>query len=741
MDTMDGFIVHCDRHWIDDQVMGPITFACHDNKYSKLLETICDRIGVSKDRFRISLTSEILTPKGSCKLSIMSDSDVSCLLCHKQSSWSEITVEVVERCVPPKATENAFETPMKRSMPSACKPSCNSESLMSTPYLRSVSGSNQPFRPVDNQPTPGLTAGGVDHGTPASTTKHAKVEVDDCDSSETSDTEDDHECGSDGESSTDCRETEINGAPNSSTPSMTTRWTIPGSELYSIQPIRAKELFEDNGDFSEIFEGQMFKDKKTMKGALGFNSFQKRFHYRVRRSNHTRFVAICKKRDCEWVFRAGKSRKGTYWNVKSVGSEHTCGDNGNYNADFHRVSSHVIGQLYAKQVADPGRIIRPKDIMSDMRDKHGINLTYNKAYRSKDRALESVFGDPWESFKMLPAYFHMLEKSNPGTKTKIATGRNNRFKYGFMALGACIEGFNTVIRPVIAVDATHLKSKTGGVLLVAVCKDGNEMIYPLAFGFANSECSKSWTWFLKQLHDVILHPELVMIVSDRHTGISNGMRAIFPNAAHGFCAYHLAKNLKQHCRKRGDVINLYYKATYSYLVEDFDRSMASLKSIHPKVYDELLEVGIQKFSRVHSPRKRYHMMTTNIAESMNSALLAIRKLPITSIAEFIRDLLQRWFHDRRSNARETPTFLTNDADQHIKDRVLASQRCQVHPIDFSRFKVQDQWKGAIVDLEQRSCSCREWDLDELPCTHAMAVATYAYIMFIYILITTITFND
>ncbi|KAK0595973.1 hypothetical protein LWI29_011581 [Acer saccharum] len=124
------------------------------------------------------------------------------------------------------------------------------------------------------------------------------------------------------------------------------------------------------------------------------------------------------------------------------------------------------------------------------------------------------------------------------------------------------EGFNTVIRPVIAVDATHLKSKTKGVLLVAVCKDGNEMIYPLAFGFANSECSKSWTWFLKQLHDVILHPELVLIVSDRHTGISNGMRAIFPNSAHVLCAYHLANNLKQHCRKRGDVIYHYYRAAY-----------------------------------------------------------------------------------------------------------------------------------------------------------------------------------
>ncbi|KAK3226168.1 hypothetical protein Dsin_006030 [Dipteronia sinensis] len=112
-----------------------------------------------------------------------------------------------------------------------------------------------------------------------------------------------------------------------------------------------------------------------------------------------------------------------------------------------------------------------------------------------------------------------------------------------------MKGFNTVIRLVIAVDATHLKSKTKGDLLVAVCKNGNEMIYPLAFGFANFKNIKSWTWFLTQLREVILHPELVMIVSDRHTGISNGMRAKFADAAHGVCAYHLAKNLKQHCRK------------------------------------------------------------------------------------------------------------------------------------------------------------------------------------------------
>ncbi|KAK2642334.1 hypothetical protein Ddye_024097 [Dipteronia dyeriana] len=108
----------------------------------------------------------------------------------------------------------------------------------------------------------------------------------------------------------------------------------------------------------------------------------------------------------------------------------------------------------------------------------------------------------------------MLEQSNPETITKIETDSPNRFTYGFMALGACVEGFNTVIRSVITIDATHLKVKTLGVLLVSVCKDGNEMIYPLAFGFINYECTKSRTWFLKRLREVILYPEHMMIVSD-----------------------------------------------------------------------------------------------------------------------------------------------------------------------------------------------------------------------------------
>ena len=120
----------------------------------------------------------------------------------------------------------------------------------------------------------------------------------------------------------------------------------------------------------------------------------------------------------------------------------------------------------------------------------------------------------------------------------------NRLKYAFMVVGASIEGFNSVIRPVICIDATHLKARTRGVLLVAVCKYGNGMIYPLAFGFANSECTKSWTWFLKKLRKGIQNPDRVMLVSDRHNGIFNAMEAIFPDAAHGIVCTTWHKILK-----------------------------------------------------------------------------------------------------------------------------------------------------------------------------------------------------
>ena len=65
-----------------------------------------------------------------------------------------------------------------------------------------------------------------------------------------------------------------------------------------------------------------------------------------------------------------------------------------------------------------------------------------------------------------------------------------------MALDPCISGFK-VCRLAVAIDETHFKGKYKGVLYVAVVMDGNEKIFPIAFGVGDLENDRGWKWFLK----------------------------------------------------------------------------------------------------------------------------------------------------------------------------------------------------------------------------------------------------
>ncbi|KAL4018479.1 hypothetical protein IC575_022075 [Cucumis melo] len=87
------------------------------------------------------------------------------------------------------------------------------------------------------------------------------------------------------------------------------------------------------------------------------------------------------------------------------------------------------------------------------------------------------------------------------------------FKYLFMAVGACVRGFLNCIRPVIVMDETFLKNKYRGQLIVAVCLDGNNQIYPLAFGVVDRETDDSIQWFLEKLKGAIGEvPDLGFVV-------------------------------------------------------------------------------------------------------------------------------------------------------------------------------------------------------------------------------------
>ncbi|KAK0604849.1 hypothetical protein LWI29_020131 [Acer saccharum] len=95
-------------------------------------------------------------------------------------------------------------------------------------------------------------------------------------------------------------------------------------------------------------------------------------------------------------------------------------------------------------------------------------------------------------------------------------------------------------------------------------------IYPLAFGFAASECKGSWTWFLSELKKGIGSPQDLVIVSDRHRGIISAMNEVFPYAQHAFCVFHIAQKFRRSSKNQSLARQFFYNACYQHRRDDCD---------------------------------------------------------------------------------------------------------------------------------------------------------------------------
>nr|XP_028964814.1 PKS-NRPS hybrid synthetase CHGG_01239-like [Malus domestica] len=377
----------------------------------------------------------------------------------------------------------------------------------------------------------------------------------------------------------------------------------------------------------EIVIGQLYETKEDLKKMLGIDAIKNNYEFKVKRSSKERFEVGCVGDECKWKLCASKLQQSSYFKVRKYVTMHSCSLDV-INRHHRQVSSSLIGQCIKSKYEGVSRVHRPRDIIEDMLKDMGVSISYVKAWRAKEHAMELVRGSSEESYALLPSYFAVLEAKNPGTITHIETDENNCFLYCFMSLGPCIRGFRSAIRPVIAVDGTFLKGKYLGTLFVATCMDGNKQIYPLAFGVGDSENDASWNWFLTKLRGAIGEVDDLVFISDRHESIRKALSTIFPNAHHGACIFHISQNIR-HNFKHERAHKLYFTAAKAYRVPEFHRLMTEIYKVDYEVGDYLNSAGYEKWTRAYFDGKRYNIMTTNIAECLNAITKDARKLPIT----------------------------------------------------------------------------------------------------------------
>ncbi|CAL2268899.1 unnamed protein product [Prunus armeniaca] len=462
-------------------------------------------------------------------------------------------------------------------------------------------------------------------------------------------------------------------------------WNQIGEQnRYNEAGVNDGEAYLDSGcsrsDWNpKITVGQIFSSKKALLTELQLTAIRGHFEFKVQFSCTKRLLVVCCQRPCPWRVRASRFGEYSYMIVRCT-TVHEC--DLRFISDNHRqATAALVATSCKRKLKDSRTIYTPSDIMRDVKHNFGLRIHYSKAWKARELALLSIRGSAEEAYYILPAYCYELERMNPGTKTHIQTDENNHFVYLFMAVGACIRGFCSSMRLVIAVDATHLKSKYKGVMFVAHAFDGNRNIYPLAFGIGDLETDASWHWFFTKLHEAIGECPNLVFIYDRN-------------------------------------------AAKSYSIAEFDCHFRKIKR-KEHVAQYLEEAGLHKWSRAHMDGRRYNVMTTNIAESINSVLRFARTLPVVHLIGEIMNLLVKWFTERRELALKcTTTLCPNFGEKKLRNRLEDAATMNVVKVNNAQFNVLDGHMDGLVDLTNNTCSCRKFQLEQLPCKHVVAVCRF-----------------
>ena len=110
--------------------------------------------------------------------------------------------------------------------------------------------------------------------------------------------------------------------------------------------------------------------------------------------------------------------------------------------------------------------------------------------------------------------------------------------------------------------------------------DGHNWMFPVAFGFIESETLDNWTWFMKQLKRVISEPPLLAVCSDASKGLENAVKEVFPYCEQRECFRHFMQNFVK--KFHGDVFANMYPTARAYKQEVFQYHMDKIFTACPR---------------------------------------------------------------------------------------------------------------------------------------------------------------
>ncbi|CAA7033338.1 unnamed protein product [Microthlaspi erraticum] len=302
---------------------------------------------------------------------------------------------------------------------------------------------------------------------------------------------------------------------------------------------------------------------------------------------------------CHWQIYASILPKDKIWRVRKFIEEHTCERNG----VCEMVKVPVIARFFVNKIREEPEYYMPMKIEQLMKEDWGIFVSRPQCQAARRTALRWIESEYEYQFARLRNYAAEIVESNQGSSVEVETFQNAAGEEVFHQFYVCFDvlrkTWKETCRPLIGLDGCFLKERVKGQLLVALGRDADNGIYPIAWSVVEVENNDNWQWFVKNLKaDLDLQDgDGYIAVSDRHHGLIRAIKIELPKIEHRKCVRHIYGNLKKKHGGKTRMKSFIWRLAWSYNEAKFQVNLDRIRNYDTGVYDDVMATSPRSWCR------------------------------------------------------------------------------------------------------------------------------------------------
>ncbi|CAI9265825.1 unnamed protein product [Lactuca saligna] len=469
-----------------------------------------------------------------------------------------------------------------------------------------------------------------------------------------------------------------------------------------------------------------FKDPSQLKSMLCNYAVANGYQLCFEKNDRKRLLVKCCKGKCSFRLWASWMSDEASFQIKSLKPVHKCVRNYKLGSmvTYASIGSHCTREFLLRQKMSV-RKLRPY-----VSQKFGIHVSVGQCRRAKKYALQLIDGTLVEHYAKLWSYAEEIRRSNPSSTMKLDVNHmpdgKNYFSKFYVWFDALKKGWKEGCRKIIGLNGCFLKGICKGELLCAVGRDANNGIYPITWAVVCVENKENWRWFLDLLIDDLgLNLGYgYSVISDQHKGLIEAVKELLPYVEYRQCAKHISQNLRK--RYSGaQYESIFWKACKATTKVDFKVAMKELEVLDPSAHQYLMDKDPKTWSRAYfQPGRCCDAVENGMSESFNVVIVNARKKPIITMLEELRMYMMERVFKKKCKGPGWGNQICPTIREIVNDINKGLRHYQVLPSGLNQFEVRGTTIAYEVDLEERTCSCRLWQLNGIGCVHSVATISF-----------------